>query len=147
MAAQPHDKNEPILCKLMVARDKLKAEGGLTKTKMILGWHFNFLTLTVTLFDHKYIAWSIKIQKIISTNKTKKQDLKSAVRQLGHVGFVIPWVYHFLRRLRNLLACSSIRRTIKINNKCLKDLDLMQQILDKAQKGTGMNLLPFRVTD
>ncbi len=68
VAAQPHDKNEPIPCKPMVVRDKFKTEGGLTKTKMILDWHFNFQTLTVTLPKHKYIVSSSKNQKMIRMN-------------------------------------------------------------------------------
>jgi hypothetical protein len=92
VAARPHDENELISRKQMIARDKLKTEGGLTEMKTILGWHFNFQTFTVTLPEHKYIAWSAKIQKMICTNKTTKQDLKT-IGQIGHVGFVIPWVY------------------------------------------------------
>ncbi len=56
VAAHPNDANEPIPHKKMVVEDKLKAEGGLGETKVILGWHFNFRTLTITLFDHKYIV-------------------------------------------------------------------------------------------
>ncbi len=57
------------------------------------------------------------------------------------------WVYNFLSRLRTLLACNHNRRTIKIDDKCAKDLVLMQQILDKVQKGIDMNLLAFRAPD
>jgi hypothetical protein len=130
-----------------VARDKLKAGGGLTEMKMILGWHFYFGTLTVTPPKHNYIAWSAKIQKMICTNKTTKQDIELMIKQMGHVGFVIPWVYHFLIQLKTLLTRSHNRRTIKIDNRCMKDLDLMQQTLDKAQKGIDMNLLAFRAPD
>ena len=42
VAARPTDANEPIPREPMVAKDKLKAEGGLPETKVILGWHFNF---------------------------------------------------------------------------------------------------------
>jgi hypothetical protein len=49
VAACPNDANEPIPCKKMGAEYKLKVEGGLAETKVILGWHFNFRTLTVTL--------------------------------------------------------------------------------------------------
>jgi hypothetical protein len=56
VAACPNNANKPIPCKKMVMEDKLKAEGGLAETKAILGWHFNFRTLTVTLPEHKYIA-------------------------------------------------------------------------------------------
>jgi hypothetical protein len=58
VAAQLFDLNKSIPQELMVALEKLIAEGGLTETKMILGWLFNFKTLTVTLLEHKYIAWS-----------------------------------------------------------------------------------------
>jgi hypothetical protein len=122
VAARSHDKNEPIPHKPMIARDKLKAEGGLTETKTILCWRFNFRTLTMTLPERKYIRWSADIQEMIHTNKTTKQDLELTIRRIGHVGFVIPWVYHFHSWLRTLLACARNRTSIKINNKCAKDL-------------------------
>jgi hypothetical protein len=40
--ARPNHPNEPISRKIMYARDKLKAEVGLSKKKMILGWLFDF---------------------------------------------------------------------------------------------------------
>ncbi len=61
IAARPNNANKPIPGKKMVAEDKLMAEGGLAEMKVILGWHFNFRTLTITLLEHKYIAWSRKI--------------------------------------------------------------------------------------
>jgi hypothetical protein len=63
VAAQPNDPNESIPCESMIARDKLTAEGGLSETKMILGWLFNFRTLIVSLLDHIFIAWAAAIQK------------------------------------------------------------------------------------
>ena len=42
VAARPDDVNEPIPREPMVAQDKLKAEGGLAKLQVILGWLFNF---------------------------------------------------------------------------------------------------------
>jgi hypothetical protein len=77
-------------------QEKLRAEGGLLETKVILGWHFNFRSLTVTLPEHKHIAWSAKIKKMIDDGSTLKKSLESTIRCLGHVGFVIPWVFHFL---------------------------------------------------
>jgi hypothetical protein len=63
----------------MVAKDKLKAEGGLLETKVILGWHFNFRTLTVMLPVDKFIAWSTEIHKMVDSGKTTKQDLESTI--------------------------------------------------------------------
>jgi hypothetical protein len=130
----------------MVAEDKLKAEGGLSETKVILGWEFNFQTHTVTLPEHKHIVWSREIAHMIASRRTTKQQLESTIGQLGHVGFVIPWVYHFLSRLQTLLSESDKGkfRTIRINEKCVRDLELMQAVLDKAKRGVDMNLLAFR---
>jgi hypothetical protein len=112
-AAQPNDPNEPIPRKPMIAKDKLTAEGGLSETKIILGWLFNFQTLTIFLPDHKLIAWSTAIEDMISLKCTNSQDLESTIERMGHVGFVIPWVHHFLSRLRSLHRCSLNRRFIK----------------------------------
>ncbi len=61
VAAWPNNVNKPIPWEPMLALDKLKAEGGLAEMKVLLGWHFNFCTLTVTLPKHKHIAWSSEI--------------------------------------------------------------------------------------
>jgi hypothetical protein len=56
VTCQPNKANEPIPQEKMIAEDKLTAEGGLSETKTILGWYFNFRTLTTTLPEHKHIA-------------------------------------------------------------------------------------------
>ncbi len=56
VAARPNDANKPIPHMKMVAEDTLKEEGGLAETKVIMGWHFNFRTLIITLPKLKYIA-------------------------------------------------------------------------------------------
>ena len=53
-------------------------------------------------------------------------------------------MYHFLSRLRSLLEQAWNRRAISINKKCIKDLELMQTILNKAKEEIDMNLLAFR---
>ncbi len=112
-----------------------------------MGWHFNFRTLTITLPEHKYIAWSREIQQMIKTLRMTKKPLELMIGRMGHVGFIIPWVYHFLSCLRSLLARAQIKRTISINKKCMRDLELMQGIFDKAKQGINMNLLAFRSPD
>jgi hypothetical protein len=122
----------------------LTAEGGLSETKMILGWLFNFRTLIIFLPDHKLIAWSTAIEDMISLKCTNSQDLESTIGQMGHVGFVIPWVHHFLSCLRSLHRRSLNRCFIKINEIHLRDLELMKKILTKANRGMDMNSLAFR---
>jgi hypothetical protein len=84
---------------------------------------------------------------MIQLCKTTTRTLESMIGCMGHIGFVIPWVYHFLSRLRSLLTCAQNRRVININKKCAKDLELMQSILEKAKNGIDMNLLAFRTPD
>jgi hypothetical protein len=105
----------------MVAQDKLKAEGGLAETKIILGWHFNFCTLNTTLPKQKHIAWSSKIWTMIADGRTTKKALESTIRQLGHIGFVISWVFHVLSCLRTLLSQACNKRAIIANENCKKD--------------------------
>jgi hypothetical protein len=80
----------------MIADDKLTVEGGLSETKTIFGWYFNFRTLTVTVPEHRHIAWSREIKLMIQVHKTTKRMLELTIRCMGHVSFMIPWVYHFL---------------------------------------------------
>ena len=147
VAARPKDENEPIPREAMVAEDKLTAEGGLAETKVILGWHFNFRTLTKSLPEHKYIAWSGEINSMLDRGRTTKKALESTIGRLGHVGFVIPWVFHFLSRLRTLLGRAQNRQTIALNEECKRDLVLMLKLLEKAKGGIDMNLLGFRSPD
>ncbi len=79
VASQPNDTNEPIPCKKMIAKDKLTVEGGLSETETILGWCFNFRTLTVTLPEHKHIAWSWEIKLMIQVHMTTKRMLESMI--------------------------------------------------------------------
>ena len=65
VAACPNNVNEPIPRTKMVAEDKLKAKGGFSETKTILGWLFNFHTLTMSLPEHKYSAWSNDLRQMI----------------------------------------------------------------------------------
>ncbi len=79
VAAWPNNINKPIPREPLVVQEKLKAEGGLAETKIILGWHFNFRTLTVSLPKKKHIAWSSKIQTMIATGRTTKKALESTI--------------------------------------------------------------------
>jgi hypothetical protein len=88
VAAWLNNEHEHIPHKPMIAKDKLTVDGGLAETKIVLGWHFNFRTLTVTLPEHKHIAWSAKIQQMISTGRTLIKALESMIGQMRHVRFI-----------------------------------------------------------
>jgi hypothetical protein len=84
---------------------------------------------------------------MIADGRTTKKALESTIGQFCHVGFVIPWVFHFLSRLRILLSQACNKRMITIDENCKNNLVLMLKILDKAKGGIDMNLLGFRSPD
>jgi hypothetical protein len=71
---------------------------------------------------------------MIKKRWTLKKQLESSIGRMEHTGFVIPWVYHFLSRLRSLLERAQNRKATSIDKKCIKDLKLMQPILNKAKE-------------
>jgi hypothetical protein len=56
----------------------------------------------------------------------------------------IPFVHHFLSRLRNLQVREKCRRSIPINNECRRDLDSVIHIIKIAQKGISINIIIYR---
>ncbi len=91
-AAWPDDKNEPVPCKPMVAKDILLAEASLLEIIIILGWLFNFRTLAISLPDHKFIAWMAALQKMITLARTTSKNLDITIRQMRHVGLITLWI-------------------------------------------------------
>jgi hypothetical protein len=69
ICARRPDPNEPILHYKMTARKKLDAKGLLSKTKMILGWLWNFCNLTISLPENKLIAWTDGVKNLIAKKK------------------------------------------------------------------------------
>ena len=104
-------------CKAFVAKDKLSAEGGLSDTNIILGWLYTFRTLTISLPDHKFIAWMAAIQKMITLKRSTPKDPDTTIRKNGTRG-IIPWIYHFLSCLQYLHYHSTKQRFITINKTC-----------------------------
>ena len=104
---------------------KLLAEAGPDEIKTILGWVFNFRSLTVSLPENKYFAWGSSINDILDSNKTNYKELESIIGRMVHVGMVITQVHHFMSRLRDLLKRSANRRKINLTDPVRKDLELM----------------------
>ncbi len=63
----------------MYARDKLKAEAGLSKTKMILGWSFDFRRLLISLPKNKFIAWTTTINKLLVEGSSTAKELELTI--------------------------------------------------------------------
>jgi hypothetical protein len=63
------DPNKPIPRNKMAVRKKLNAEGLLSKTKMILGWLWNFCNLIISLLHNKFIVWTDRINELINKKR------------------------------------------------------------------------------
>ena len=84
---------------------------------------------------------------MLDRRRTTKKALELMIGRLGHAGFVIPWVFHFLSCLRTLLRRAQNRQTIALNKECKDDSVLMMKLLKKAKGGIDMNLLGFHSPD
>ncbi len=67
---------EPLPRDDMDAQAKLKAEPGLTETKIILGWLLNFRAMTIALPENKFIAYSRAISDMLEHGWTSKPNLR-----------------------------------------------------------------------
>ena len=63
----------------MDARDKLLAEAGLSETKVILGWFFDFGKLQISLPEDKFITWMANVSKLIAEGTTTAKGLESTI--------------------------------------------------------------------
>jgi hypothetical protein len=130
--ARPNYPKEPIPRKSMDLRDKLKAEAGLSKKKMILGWLFDFQHLLISLPENKFIAWTSTINKLLVDGLSTAKELELTIGQLGHLALVVPGVHHFHSCLRELQQLASHRRSIRLSDDCCEDLLLMLWFLEIA---------------
>jgi hypothetical protein len=141
-----HD-NEPIPCHNMATLHKLTKEGHLKKTKMILGWLWDFRLLTISIHIKKVKVWSSKITKKINTATTTLAELESTIRQLTHVSMILPPIHHFLSRLRKLLLRSTRVNwwSVKITPIRMHHLHLMNKcFLVRVRDSINMNQTAYR---
>ena len=142
--ARPNHPEEPIPREEMKARNKLFAEAGLEEVKMILGWLINFRRLIISLPSNKFIAWTDSINEILARGTSTAKALATTIGRLGHLGAIMPFVYHFLSRLRNLPGRATNHHIIDIPQDCHDNLKLMLSFLHKAYTSIVMNLIAFR---
>ena len=60
------------------------------------------------------------------------------------MGLVIPFVHHFMSRLRELHRRATHRISVKITDRYATDLKLMIYMLKKANEGIDMNMVVYR---
>ena len=124
--------------------EKLVAEAGLEETKTILGWYFDFRRMRVSLPENKFTAWSKSISDILSNKVVRAKELEMNIGRLVHLSLVLPFVHHFLSRLRELQRRATNRRQVKVTEIYAEDLKLMLFFLEKAKNGVSLNQIAFR---
>jgi hypothetical protein len=90
------------------------------------------------------MAWTNLIKMVIQQGTTTAKEVESIIRCLAHVGMAIPFIHHFLSRLRDLQVWAKSRQSIPITNECQKDLELMINIIKIAHDGISMNIIVYR---
>ena len=141
---RPLHENEPIPCETMEARNKLESEALLEELKVIMGWLIDFRRLLIRLPENKFVAWSEAIRKMIKDEALMAKETEANIGRLVHLGLAIPFVHHFMSRLRDLHITAKRRRSIKINYECLKDLEMFLGFLKIANDGFCLNSIAFR---
>jgi hypothetical protein len=114
----------------MEAHNKLQAEAGLEERKTVIGWLLDTRHLLVQLPKNNFVAWTNLINAIIQRGTTTAKEVKIEIRQFGHLRMAIPFVHHFLSRLRCLQTRAKSRQSIPIKNEC--------------RKGISMNMIVYR---
>jgi hypothetical protein len=74
----------------LLSLSKFLGEATPAESKTILGWQLNTRRLLIVLLEHKYIAWSNDIKRLLASLKVGVKDLESTIGRLNHVGFIIP---------------------------------------------------------
>jgi hypothetical protein len=138
---RPVHNFEPIPRHSMVSKNKLRAEAALAELQRILGWDWDLRRLIIFIPINKLVAWTKIIKDTIASGYVNAKEFESTIGRLNHLALVVPFVNHFLSRLRELLlkATKSPRQQTKITPKCHNDLQLMIFFIKKAHKGISMN--------
>lgn len=144
VVGRPDDEKDPIKRKNLCSLSKLAAEGTLAEMLVILGWQIDSRLLLVILPYDKFKAWTTSIEQMISSKRSSFKELESTVGRLGHVTFIIPYMKHFMSRIRAKMKQAQNRRHIKLNSEVVEDLKLHLQFLKFAHEGINMNLITFR---
>jgi len=144
-AARSRHPDEPIPREEMAAIQKLLAEARCEEIKIVLGWLLNFRLLRISLPDNKFQAWSTAATDILRRGSTTAKELECNIGRWTHLGMILPSVHHFLSRLRDLQRRATNRRSIKLTEACIEDLELMLFFLQRALHGISFNLVAYRL--
>jgi hypothetical protein len=129
----------------IISLKKLKVEGRLEETKMVLGWQINTRSLLISLPDSKCFTWIRDIDAMLSASKSSYQRLETLLGRLNHMACIFLPMRHFLGRLYKALyrAKAKLSWTALFPNE-LEDLRLHKEFLLYANRGVSLNIIAFR---
>jgi hypothetical protein len=81
---------------------------------------------------------------VIQQGTMTAKEVESIIGRLGHLGMAIPFVHHFLSRLRDLQVQAKSRQLIPITDNCRRDLEIMTNIIKIVHNGISMNIIVYR---
>jgi len=87
---RPVDGQEKIMRDNCLSLGKLKEEGFLTETPIILGWLLNTRSLTISLPTKKFSHWNQDLALMIKSKKTSCKDLEKLIGRLNHAATACP---------------------------------------------------------
>lgn len=85
-------------------------EGAPEEVKVSLGWELNPRSLVVKLPEHKHKAWSLQVQKFISSKTANADNLRSVIGCTEDIAIMIPMFGHFLDNMHQLEIKASITK-------------------------------------
>jgi hypothetical protein len=100
--------------------------------------------MTIALTDNKHIAYTRAINGMLKQGWTTHGELESHIGQWVHMAQIIPFVHHFLSRIRFLTKRAKTRRTIEINATCRNGLKFILRVLKICNSGVDFNSIAFR---
>ena len=87
--------DEPLPRAALINKTKLAAEGRLEEKKIVLGWMLDTRRLTISLPEHKFLAWTNQIKDIIESRKTTSKVLETILGRLTNASSILPLARHF----------------------------------------------------
>jgi hypothetical protein len=111
--------------------------------KNVLGWILDSQRLMVSRSDEKHCLWSVEIRHRLEKGSLRSKELETLVGRMEHVGYLTPFMKHFLGRLHRFkdTIVSKGLRYRRFRAKIKDDLHTHKSFLDQARQGISMNLL------
>jgi hypothetical protein len=141
---ESHIERVPLL-----APDKLIAEGGLTETKTILGWHIDTANLKIKLPLPKAKRYLDEIDKLLRKSSQKQiispKELEKLIGKLVHVTQIAKEGLMFLNRLRFRMKFFEKNKhkpyLCQLQHQDIEDILLWKKIIVSCTIGRDINMV------